>query len=968
MRRSALIILLTFLGLQAVQAQKYPFRAYSIENGLSESVVNAIVQDEEGFIWLGTGYGLNKFNGYEFRNYYQDSGLNDNKVFALYRDSSNRIWIGTGRGVNYLADDSVYSDPALDALSNQLINTIFEDSNGDIWFGTDGGGVWMLGNEDRLIQYTSNNGLAGDRVRAITQDRNNVIWFASREGLSSLNNGDFRTYTMEDGLPENRLRALYYDELNNRLWIGSREGIAIYNPDDESFRLIQQKDGLVNNRVTSLRMDHHGKIWAGTEEGLTSIEMKDDRFTLMNYTTQNGLANNLIHDLYFDAAGNLWLGTLGGGVNLFTGNYFENYAVEEGLSNNLVTALQEDRHNHMWIATYGGGLMRFDGDNFRLYDSDDGLADSRVYVLTRFRNDEIWMGSRSGIALVRNDRVISLYEDEFPFRKIRGILETSDGSIWYSTYGDGAVLFDGEKYTQFTETDGLGSNTVMEAVEDPEGNIWFATYGGVTKYDGTNFETLRIEDGLPNNGVIHAIAAQDSAIWFSTFGGVARLKNGEFEVITDQDGLPNTVSYFVFQSSNGLFWIGTNDGVVRLDYEAFKKGDRRNLDGIRVIRKEEGLIGNELNAAAIYEDRRGRLWMGTVDGLSIFYPERFSKKPTEPQVYITGIRSSGREFDQASELSFSHNRSFIEVDFVGLDYAAPEQITYEYRIKGIDPDWQTTRDRSAKYPSLPAGDYKFEVRARNADGLWSEGRASVSFRINAPFWQQWWFIGLNVIIIGAIIFLLYDYWRVSKMVDIERIRVRIASDLHDDVGASLTEIALQSDFLQATNIDNEIKKSLQQIGRQSRHIVNTLDDIVWSIDARNDTLGDLTDRMQDYINQVLESKNMRVNYNFDDLDMDHKLPVELKENLYLIFKEAANNIAKYSNGDKVDIELKSDNSTFRFLIRDNGSSKNGIKKTGHGLRNMEMRANRVGAKFNITNSDGFTIVVEGEINPKNMRA
>ncbi len=966
MQRFCLLILLIILGLQSAHAQKYPFRAYSIENGLSESVVNDIVQDKDGFIWLATGYGLNKFNGYEFENYYQDSGLQDNKVYALYRDSRDRIWIGTGRGINYIVDDSVYYDEIFDPLSGQVINTFFEDSNGDLWIGTDGGGVWMMTTEGRLIQYTENNGLAGDQVRAITEDNNQVLWFATRNGLSSLNNGDFRTYRMEDGLPENRLRALYFDESKQRLWVGSRNGLAMFR--NGRFRVIQQKDGLVNNRVSSLQMDDFGTIWVGTEEGLSSVNMDEDTFEFMNYTVQNGLANNLIHDVYHDASGNIWIGTLGGGVNLFTGNYFENYAVEEGLSNNLVTALQEDRHNHMWIATYGGGLMRFDGEAFRLYNQDDGLEDNRVYVLSRFRNDEIWLGSRSGIGLVRNDKIYSQGENDFPYRKIRGILETSKGEVWYSTYGEGAVLYDGDSYTQYTETDGLGSNTVMEAVEDPEGNIWFATYGGVSKFDGESFQTLRVEDGLPNNGVIHAIVAQDSAIWFSTFGGVARLKNGEFDVLTEQDGLPNTVSYFVYQTRDGHFWIGTNDGVLRLNYEDFKQGEMRNLDGIRVIRKEEGLIGNELNTGAIFEDSNGRLWMGTVDGLSIFYPDRFRKKPSRPEVYITGIRSSGQEYDLGSLLSFSHNRSFIEVDFVGLDYAAPEQITYEYRIKGIDPDWQTTLDRNAKYPSLPAGDYKFEVRARNADGLWSENRASVSFRINAPFWQQWWFIVLNVVILGAIIFLLYDYWRVSKMVDIERMRVRIASDLHDDVGASLTEIALQSDFLQATDIDKDIKKSLQQIGRQSRHIVNALDDIVWSIDARNDTLGDLTDRMQDYINHVLESKNMRVNYNFDDLNMDHKLPVELKENLYLIFKEAANNIAKYSNGDRVDIELKSDNSTFRFLIRDNGSSKNGIKKTGHGLRNMEMRAHRIGANFDIMNSNGFTIVVEGEINPKNMRA
>ena len=216
-------------------------------------------------------------------------------------------------------------------------------------------------------------------------------------------------------------------------------------------------------------------------------------------------------------------------------------------------------------------------------------------------------------------------------------------------------------------------------------------------------------------------------------------------------------------------------------------------------------------------------------------------------------------------------------------------------------------------------------------------------------------------IVVGIIFLFYNYYRARKMVDIERMRVRIASDLHDDVGASLTEIALQSDFLQAGDADSEFKKSLEQIGKQCRKIVSSLDDIVWSIDARNDTLGDLTDRMQDYILNTLESKNMAVRYNFDNLNMDNKLPVSVKENVYLIFKEAVNNIAKYSDGDRVEISMNNQNGYFEFFIFDNGTTGRGTKKTGHGLRNMDMRAKRIGANITIDTENGFAIKVEGKL-------
>jgi signal transduction histidine kinase len=217
------------------------------------------------------------------------------------------------------------------------------------------------------------------------------------------------------------------------------------------------------------------------------------------------------------------------------------------------------------------------------------------------------------------------------------------------------------------------------------------------------------------------------------------------------------------------------------------------------------------------------------------------------------------------------------------------------------------------------------------------------------------------LVVLGIIYLFYNYYKARKMIDIERMRVRIASDLHDDVGASLTEIALQSDFLQAGGAETDFKKSLEQIGKQSRKIVSSLDDIVWSIDARNDTLGDLTDRMQDYILNTLASKNMKVNYDFSELKMDNKLPVPVKENVYLIFKEAVNNIAKYSNGDQVDIIMKNDNGYLVFSITDNGTSGRSSKKTGHGLRNMDMRAKRIGATLTINSEDAFTIKVEGKL-------
>lgn len=954
MKRIIVSILLVISSIDFAKAQLLPFLTYSVEQGLTQTVVNDIIQGPEGYIWIATEYGLNRFDGIDFKAFYRENGLNDNVVRSLLFDSNGRLWIGTGEGLNYMEEDSIYTYEELAPLENEVVTSLFEDSNGDLWIGTDENGVWTFGSNRSLIQNTTIHGLANNRVRAIIEDDNKTIWVGTRGGLTSLQNGSFRSYHTEDGLPEERIRDLAIDK-NGVLWIATREGLVKF--EDNKFEVYQEKDGLISNRVKSISFDKEDNIWLGTENGVSIYE--GNQFT--NYTALNGLSSNFINTTFVDLEGNIWFGTQGGGTNIFLGDYLESYTSDEGLEADIVTGFTEDRQGDFWITTFNGGVARFDGSLFNWYNTSNGLGDNRGYSALVDSSGNVIIGTRDGVSVWNGNRFRDLDQNKFPYRIIRSMVDLGNGKKWFTSEA-GVIYFDGEEYTQFTKEDGLGDNIVKGSGVDREGNMWFATYGGITRYDGNEFINYSLEEGVPNNNVTDMVADVEGNVWVSTYGGIARFDGNAFEPITSSDGLPADDCYFIYQTHDGYFWIGTGDGIIRFDYEIYKEGGRDRLNAFRVLNVNSGLVGRETNNGAVFEDSSHNLWFGTTAGFSKFYPDRFKETEVAPVVHITGIKSSGTDYDIASALSFSHNRSFIEIDFVGLNFSAPDQVLYEFRIKGVDPDWQLTSERNAKYPTLPAGIHKFEVRARNAGGVWSEERASITFEITAPFWLQWWFMLLVAFIIAGILFLIYNNYRVRKLVEIERIRVRIASDLHDDVGASLTEIALQSDFLQATNVNEEFNKSLKQIGRQSRHIVNSLDDIVWSIDARNDTLGDFTDRVQDYINNVLGSKSMMINYDFDDLNMQNKLPVTLKENLYLIFKEAANNIAKYSNGDKVDILMNTSGSNYEFLIHDNGSKGKGTKKTGHGLRNMEMRAHRIGANIEFTNGDGFTIKVTGKIN------
>ncbi|MBN2731893.1 MAG: hypothetical protein JXR26_05625 [Balneolaceae bacterium] len=948
------LTLLTFLS-ALCNAQTFPFRTYSIEKGLSEAVVNELMQDHEGYIWVATGYGLNRFDGIQFKNYYEEDGLNSNKIYALFEGESNKIWVGTGAGVNVIEKDSIQTHPALQPLNSSTVLEIFQDNNNEFWFATDGQGVWHLDRNNKLTQYSTVNGLANDRVRDIIEDEEGTLWFGTRGGLTSLKNGNFRTYTTTNGLPDDKIRDLQLSRNDSTLWIATRGGLSHLK--EGQFVNYTEEDGLINNRIQSLSTDENGNIWIGTEEGASFFE--NGQFS--NYSVEEGLPNNIIHATLYDREQNIWFGTFGGGISMFLGEQFKNYTIENGLPTDVITSVSQDEKGNYWIGTYGGGIAKLNNGEFTVYNEENGLVDNKVYTTTYDSKNRLLVGTRWGLSIFENGSFYNYDETELPYRKIRAIEEVNaKDKYWLGTYGEGVLELKNDSFRLLSTENGLINNTVLAVEEAPDGSIWFATYGGVSKYENGEFTNYTIRDGLPSNGVLDILKANDGSLWFSTFGGIAKFEDGNFISISGQDGLPDDVCYFIVQGDDGKFWVGTNKGVVRFNYAVYRNAeteDEKNR-AFKLITQNQGLIANEMNTGAGFKDRQGNLWFGSVSGLTQFNPDLEKNNNIPPKIHIEDVRIAEELVTDFGGLEVPSNERNILINFVGINFTAPEQTTYEYRLKDSGENWRQTNQREVRYSALLPGDYQFQVRAKNSEGIWSSETATLSFTVLAPFWMQWWFMLLMLLLLAGIILFVYNYYRVRKMVEIERMRVRIASDLHDDVGSSLTEIALQSDFLQTTDASEELKESVRNIGSQSRKIVSSLDDIVWSIDARNDTLGDLTDRMQDYINNILS--NREVVYHFDNLDMDEKLTVPMKENLYLIFKEAINNIVKHSNATKVEVQLKTDGDYFHLIIHDNGTNISNKRKTGHGLRNMDMRAQRINATVNFKNENGFTVHVQGK--------
>ena len=428
--RGGLVFLLCHIGV--VSAQEYAFRNYSIGQGLSESVVNALIQDEKGYIWMGTGFGLNRFDGHDFTTYFQEDGLKSAQINTLYKDEENKLWIGTSQGLHWYShtSDSIHYVSEVPA---KPIISLFEDSQNRIWLGTEEEGIYLYTPKTtKALRHLNPATLTfNGPVRKIIE-LDSTYLLVSRSGIYELmpnSRSDSTSIDIRTVSQDSRFRDAVIDTVNNLVWIGSRDGLYHYKQGQLIF--YERNTSGLTSRIQALALDQDGTLWMGTEDGL--LHQREDG--LIRYGSQEGLSNTLINDLYFDSEGILWISTYGGGANVFLGEYVVNYDLSNTLSNNLVTSFIEQNNGDLWIGSYGGGVQILSKDLASFATSNNtpsqlalskwpalqSLPDERVYHLSQDPNGSTWIGMRDALSFVVNDKVVTVEEEYFPYRKIRHI-------------------------------------------------------------------------------------------------------------------------------------------------------------------------------------------------------------------------------------------------------------------------------------------------------------------------------------------------------------------------------------------------------------------------------------------------------------------------------------------------------------------------------------------------------------------
>ncbi len=1008
------IVLIIPIFITVIQAQQLRFENLGTNEGLSQSQVNCVLLDKKGFLWFGTQDGLNKYDGYSFTIFRNEPGnsnsISNNNVLEL-AEYDGKIWIGThGGGLDVLNPTTGkfchynLSSDSISLFQHNIVSAIFFDSFGKLWLGTEGNGLLNLDyKKNKLISYCPKKGdnysISSNIVSSIVEDKNGYLWVGTEKGLDKFDrkSGKFEKYfskkKLKDGLSDDEINFLFLDQ-NEILWIATEKGglnkFDLSTKKFSSFQNVRNNlNSITSNSVTTIFEDDKNCLWIGTNSGLNIFDRKTGKFSVFRHEigNHNSISNDHILCMLKDNSGVLWIGTIEGGINKLSpsANRFQSVqhisGKQNGLSNNSIWSFCQDKDGILWIGTEKDGLNAYDRKNnsFNYYKHNplNNNSLSFNYITALFVDDEnkIWIGTYgNGLDIFdkKSGKFFHFKPDKKNNFSISGdrigcIYQDKSGDIWVGTT-DGLNLFDKKNHRFIhylnnpSDPTTISNDNVLSIFEDSEGTLWLGTYGGgLNKFDKKSGKSERflhnVKDPatISDNTVMTICEDRNGFLWIGTDIGLNKFdkKTKKFKRFSLKDGLPNHIIYGILPDENDNLWICTNNGISK--YNLYKN----TFTNYTV---NNGLQSNEFNQGATYKNPQGEMFFGGINGYNSFFPNSIVDNVHIPSVVITKVKIwndvvSPDRYSSDNELTVSYSENFLSFEFSSLDFSDPKMNQFKYKMFGFDKYWiGPDHQRFASYTNLNPGTYYFNVIASNNDGVWNKKGATLKIIVLPPYWMTWWFRILVGGLFIVILVFLYNI-RVSRLLEVERLRTRIASDLHDEVGASLTKITTNAGIAVYEKSVEAIKPKLEKIETTAREVVSIMNDIIWSIDSRNDTIQDLLDRMRDFAFNLLGDKNIEIEFKLDEFDQKKKISVDIRQNIFLIFKEAINNAAKYSETSQINVQLHNRLGMFEMKIVDNGKGLPEKIHYGNGIRNMKMRAERIKASLEFLNENGLTIIL-----------
>ena len=736
---------------------QYILRAWQVEQGLPQNSVEAIAQDRDGFLWLGTQEGLVRFDGVSFKVFDRQNTkeLRDNHIRALLAAHDGSLWIGTFSGlIRYLRGRFVsYGQES--GLRHLSIQFLFEDHQGRLWVGTEGGGLQRL-EGDRFITESWTAPFATFRVRDFIQDRRGNFWIATAgSGLYYWNGSTLGHWARNDGLGTDVLRVLLEDS-KGVLWIGT-SGAGVRTFDGRRFAPLLGSDLLTRDVVTQLVEDRDGNLWIGAFDGL--YRLAGGRMSSL--TMREGLPDDQVLALCEDREGGLWMGTSGGGLVCLSTGPIVSYTRQQGLAGDNLNCVYQDRAGIVWIGSDRGGLTRFDGKSFAVLDRRAGLPEVHVTSLLEAPEGGLWVGTAEGLFLHRAGRFSAVDKPVLGKASITVLLYGRDGALWIGTDGDGLFRRRGERLDHWTLKEGLADVAVQCLAEDREGAVWIGTDGkGISLFKDGVFRTIGLQEGL-SSGVVMALHVDgEGVLWAGTYGGgLNRGHDGRCEALTSERGLYDDVIFSILEDEGGTFWMSCNKGIFSLERarrDAYFSG-RASAVSCRSFGASDGMKTRECNGGtqpAGWRDARGRLWFATIRGAAVLDPRRL-KDIGMPRALLDGVivdRQSWEVGGPGRPAVFPPGTQDFAFYFTAILFAAPERVVFRYYLEGRDHGWvDAGTRRQAYYTDLKPGCYTFRISARAGGGIWTQGKTSFSFTVRPWLYQRpvFWMALLLLLCLGV---------------------------------------------------------------------------------------------------------------------------------------------------------------------------------------------------------------------------
>ena len=655
------------------------FEIFGIPDGLPNDWINAIVEDKSGQLWVGTQGGLSRFDGNRFQTFLPEQGLPDRRITALAVDSSGILWIGSASGLCYWKDSKIHHVQLSDSDSSLFIQTLLVDQAGKVWVVT-----------DSMLFYKTKDAVEFKRVPRellpvkhlvdLTQDPEGRLWIAA----------DQRVYVWKDGRPI------------------------------ESFDLSRLHKTIILNRIMASR---DGVIWIGTMNGLVKIE----RGEIDLIRPENGMPFKTISALMEDREGIIWIGGFGG-VAKFLGRAFTNYTQKDGLPSNIVRPIVRDRRGALWVGT-ARGLARLKNKTWEVFTTEHGLNNNYVVALLLDKLGRLWIGNYGGLNIFDGEKIRDVPQIS-KLGRVNHIALDSSGVMWFSIHKKGVYRLVDNRAEKVEVTGQTFRNARL--LVDHKGNVWISGDNGLSRWDGKRWKTYTVEDGLADNEPYFLAEDRKGCIWFGYHSsrGITCFDGTRFKTYTTKDGLYNDAVYSIGVDRHNNIWIGTARGVDRFDGKQFMNF------GI-----QEGYVGHESNAGGFWEDPDGTLWFGTAEGLSHLDPKKLWPLFTMPKVRIHRLQLGDYVLSPDSTNRVGFDSRDLRVRVSVLSYINPKRIQIRYRLKGLHQNWRLLKGYEINYTPLPPGNYTLEVQARKFNLPWSES-AVTHFIIKAPFWMTWWFWSL----------------------------------------------------------------------------------------------------------------------------------------------------------------------------------------------------------------------------------